>query len=242
MSLGCFYGIGLGPGDPGLLSLRSKEILSHCPWVFVPKARIKAQSVALEIAADFIPSLARVEELVFPMVEDQSVIQSHWLAAAERITTVLKEGNDACFLTLGDALLYSTYVYLLRAIKTLLPDLVVRTVPGITAFSAVAALTHFPTGEAKHPVTIIPCSDDLSLLEKALDMGGTLVLMKVGKRLELILDLLDKHSLLDRGVFVARAGMAGEYVETDLKRLRGADPKRGYLATMLVNLEGDPLP
>jgi precorrin-2/cobalt-factor-2 C20-methyltransferase len=119
----------------------------------------------------------------------------------------------------------------------MIPDLDVVSIPGINAFSAAAALTEFPVGEAKEQVTIIPTADDLGAVKNALAQGGTVVLMKIGKRLESILDILEEEGLLDRAVFVGRAGQVGQRIETDLRRLRTNEPTTGYLSIILVHAE-----
>jgi precorrin-2/cobalt-factor-2 C20-methyltransferase len=108
-------------------------------------------------------------------------------------------------------------------------------VPGVTAFSGAAALAGFPIGTGRQTVTIVPASDDLADFAAALDRGGTVVLMKIGDRLERVLDELERRRLLDRAVLVARAGLAGQRVETDLRTLRGGDAKTGYLSILLVD-------
>jgi precorrin-2/cobalt-factor-2 C20-methyltransferase len=242
MTLGTFYGIGVGPGDPELITLNGKHVIERARYVFVPKARSKSESIALAIAQKHISRFAAVQELVFPMVTDTVALEEHWRTGARVVADVLRAGKDAVFLTLGDALLYSTHIYLVRALKKALPDLKIITVPGIAAFSATAALTGFPVGEGKHPVVIIPTSDDLSAIDRAVVFGGTVVLMKVGKRLGGILDLLASRELLERSVFVARAGLDGERIETDLGRLEVEDPHLGYLSTIIIDARKESVP
>lgn len=237
MSLGTFYGIGIGPGDPELLTLKAAVVLSRCRHVFVPKAKIGADSVALEIARRHIGKTAEVHELLFPMLTDREELSRHWADAAVQIAPVLQAGEDACFLTLGDPLLYSTYIYLLREVKRQLPEVNVVTVPGITSFCAVAALTQFPIGEGKQPVTIVPTADNLEPVRRAIKTGGTVVLMKIGDRLQDILNLLEESGLIERAVFVARAGQEGQQIETDLRKLKQADAKAGYLSIILVHAD-----
>lgn len=234
MTLGTLYGIGVGPGDPEWITVKAARILGQCRYVCVPKSRLSADSVALEIARAYLRPDAVVHELPFPMTSDQRILEQHWRQAAGEVCDILSAGNDCCFLTLGDALLYSTYIYLLRQLGGLCPEAKVVTVPGVTAFSAAAALTAFPVGEAKQLVTIVPASDDMTQLAEALDRGGTVVLMKVGARLETVLDQLESRHLLDQAVFVAHAGMAQQHVETDVRRLRGLPEKTGYLSIMLI--------
>ncbi len=235
MISGTLYGIGIGPGDPELITLKGARLISACRNLFVPKARTAAESVALDIARPlFVPGV-RIEELLFPMTADREELARRWDDAATRVAVVLAAGEDACFLTLGDPLLYSTYIYLLRAARRIIPDLNVVTVPGITAFGAAAALTNFPIGEGREPVTIIPAADDLTSVRQALTRGGTVVLMKIGKRLPEILDLLDGEGLLESSVFVSHATMAGQRIETDLRRLKTEGPEVGYLSIILVH-------
>ena len=238
MKPGILYGIGVGPGDPELVTVKAARLLGQCRHVFVPKARMAAESQALSIAHRFLTSHSQVHELVFPMTSDQEELFHRWLASAGEIITVLKDGEDACFLTLGDPLLYSTYIYLLRAVRAQLPEASVVTVPGITAFSAAAALTEFPLGERKEPVTIIPTADDLENVRQSLSAGGTVILMKIGRRLGEILNLLEEAGVIDRSVFVSHAGMDKQKVETDLRRLRQEGPDAGYLSIILVHTGG----
>ena len=237
MSIGTFYGIGVGPGDPELLTLKAAAVLARCCHVFVPKSKMTADSVALEIAQRHVGKDAAVHELLFPMLTDREKLSRHWADAAAQIAPVLRGGEDACFLTLGDPLLYSTYIYLLREVKRQLPQANVVTVPGITAFSAVAALTQFPIGEGKQSVTIVPTADDLEPVRRAIETGGTVVLMKIGDRLQDILSLLEETGLIGRAVFVARAGQEAQQIETDLRKLKQADAKAGYLSVILVHAD-----
>ncbi len=236
MNIGTLYGIGVGPGDPELITVKGAKLLESCGHLFVPKARVKAESVALEIVKSYVGGKTQIHELVFPMVTDKAELAEKWAESARSIAEVLKAGNDACFITLGDSLLYSTYIYLLRALKEVLPEVKTVTIPGITAFSAVAALTNFPVGEGKEPVTIIPAADDLKAVENALMGDGTVVLMKIGKRLQPILDLLEKAGAIENAVFVSNVGMDDERLVTDLKGLRNENPETGYLSIILIHV------
>jgi precorrin-2/cobalt-factor-2 C20-methyltransferase len=235
MTLGTFYGLGVGPGDPGLVTVKAAAVLARTRHVFVPKARIAAESVALDIARQYLRADAEVRELVFPMTEDRAELAKSWAASAEAIARVLESGADACFLTLGDPLVYSTYVYLLRAVTEQLPGVCNVTVPGVTAFCAGAALANFPLGERKELLTIVPTADDLQPVREALQRGGTVVLMKIGKRLQEILALLHESGMIDQAVFVSHAGQDGQRVELDLRRLYAEAPEAGYLSVILVH-------
>jgi precorrin-2/cobalt-factor-2 C20-methyltransferase len=172
------------------------------------------------------------------MTADTGVLRQCWQQAAGEVHAILSRGEDCCFLTLGDALLYSTYIYLLRELVAIDPAVRIVTVPGITAMSVAAALANRPVGEGKQVVTIVPASDDFAQFTEALDRGGTVVLMKIGRRLERVLDALEARGLLDQAVFVSHAGMAQQRVETDVRRLRGLPEEAGYLSIMIVGEHG----
>jgi precorrin-2/cobalt-factor-2 C20-methyltransferase len=235
MILGTLYGIGIGPGDPELITLKGARLIGGCRNLFVPKARTASESVALAIARPLVAPGVRIEELLFPMTADREKLAERWDEAAQRVASVLTAGEDACYLTLGDPLLYSTYIYLLRALRRIIPDLKSMTVPGIMAFGAAAALTEFPVGEGREPVTIVPAADDLSAVKRALAVGGTVVLMKIGVRLPEVLDLLEQQGLLESSVFVSRGTMPDQRIETDLRQLKAEGPEAGYLSILLVH-------
>ena len=235
MKTGTFYGMGVGPGDPELLTVKAAAVLARCPHVIVPKAKAEGDSVALEIARRYVHAGAAIHELVFPMTMNKAELATSWRQSAATIAALLNTGEDVCFLTLGDALVYSTYIYLLRELKALLPGLEVVTVPGITSFSAVAALTDFPLGEGKDPITVVPTADDLSAVRRAIEFGGTVVLMKIGKRLADILTILDETGVIERAVFVQRAGHPTQIIERDLRKLRADNIEAGYLSVILIH-------
>ena len=237
MKKGTLYGVGVGPGDPGLITVKGRDVIGACRHVFAPKARIKAESLALQIAGRYAAADAQIHEVVFPMVEDESVLERHWNECAAEIVALLAAGDDVCFLTLGDTLLFSTHIYLMRAVKALAPEAAIVTVPGVNSFSAAAALTGFPLGEGKKPLLVIPVSDDLDVVRAALDGERTVVLMKIGKRLPQIVALLEERGLARGSVFVARAGLEGERVQIDLTNLKAAEAQLGYLSVILVPAE-----
>jgi precorrin-2/cobalt-factor-2 C20-methyltransferase len=237
MTTGTLYGIGVGPGDPEWVTVKAARLLAQCRCVYAPRPAAEAESVALGIARRWLKADAVVHELEFPMTARADVLRESWQAAARQVAETLAGGEDCCFLTLGDPLLYSTYIYLLRELRALDPAAKIVTVPGVTAMSAAAALTNFPIGQGKSPVTIVPAADDLETFRAALDRGGTVVLMKIGRRLERVLDELDRRGLTGRAVLVSHAGMASQQIETDLRRLRAAPEETGYLSVLLVQTE-----
>ena len=235
---GTLYGIGVGPGDPELMTVKGASLLRDCRHVFVPKARTEANSLALSIAKPYLREHVEIHELVFPMSADEEDLSAHWRRNAGEINDILRKGEDACFITLGDPFLYSTFIYLVRELRQLRPGVRIVSVPGVTAFSAAASLCAFPVGEGRDAVTIIPAVEDLDHIRRVLQDKGTVILMKIGRRLRDVIDLLEEEGVIDGSVFVSRVGMADQRIETDLRTLRDAAPETGYLSIILVHAKG----
>jgi len=234
---GTFYAIGVGPGDPELLTLKAVKLLQQATIIYVPTSRLSRQTWLADAVQTHATADCDVRQVEFSLGSDSQQRQDHWMWVATEIIAELRRGNDVAFVTLGDPLLYSTMIYLLRALHQQWEDMSIEIIPGITAYSHVAALTKFAVGEGEQPVTILPTVMDRKALRAAIKKGGTLVLMKIGKRLPQILDLLEEFGLLGNGVFVARAGLPGQRIETDLNNLRGADAAVGNLAVILVDTQ-----
>ena len=242
MKRGILYGIGIGPGDPELITVKAARILARCKHVFVPKAPRGDESFALSIAKQHIPAACNIRMIEFPMTRDREELRKSWEASTQAIASLLSAGDDACYLTLGDTLLYSTYIYMLKGLRTHLPDAQVITVPGVTAYSAAAALAGFPVGVGSDPVTIVPASDNLELIERALSLGGTIIVMKIGRKLGEVLKILETCGRIDDAVLVSRAGLAGEQIETDLRSLGLECPDAANLSVILVHASTEAIP
>ncbi len=239
MNTGMLYGIGVGPGDPELITVKSARLLAVCEHVFVPKAKKTSDSLALSIASRYLKKGVEIHELIFPMSKSKTELKRNWSESAAAVSRVLESGADVCFLTLGDPLLYSTYIYLMRELRILLPEVQVLTVPGIMAINAASATAGFPLGEGDETVTIVPSSRPQAVRE-AVAGGGTVALMKIGKNLNPVLDILEETDTLDKAVLVSRAGLENQQVITDLKKLRKMNkPEIGYLSLILVHSGND---
>ncbi len=228
---GNFYGIGIGPGDPELLTLKALRILKETDVVFVPKAGIKEESMALEIVRPLING-KKVIEKVFPMIRDTDKLQEFWLDAARAIKEELDEGRDVAFLTIGDSLTFSTYVYLLRCLRDMVPEEKIHTIPGITSFNAAASLVNLPLAQRDERLAVVPVSDDVEELRPILEKFDTVVLMKVAKKLDKVIALLEDMGLAESSVFASHVGLEDAYVTSDISKLKGSG--KGYMSIIIV--------
>jgi precorrin-2/cobalt-factor-2 C20-methyltransferase len=234
VTLGVFYGIGVGPGDPDLITVKGAKLLAACRHIVAPTRKLGSPSLALAIVKPHVRADTVIHEIPFPMTSDKEELRVRWGDSAKKVASLLSTGADVCYLTLGDVFLYSTYIYLIRELRQILPELRVVTTPGVTAFSAAAALAEFPIGEGKETVIVPPTGYDLRETEWALGTGAAVILMKIGDRLARIIEMLRRNGAIDRAVFVSRAGLEGERIETDLSVLEGEAADAGNMSVILV--------
>ncbi len=241
MPIGDFYGIGIGPGDPELLTLKAARIIKAVDVIFVPKAGIKEESMALDIVKPLLDDVAagfslrnrpRVVEKVFPMVKEQEKLESHWKEAALAIKEELEKGNSVAFLTIGDPLTFSTYVYLLRCLRDMIPEEKIHTIPGVTSFNAAASLANLSLAQRDERIAIVPVPDDVEELRPVLKGFDTVILMKVAKRLDKVINLLEEMDLSHHALFASHVGLKDSYLTQNLSELKGSG--RGYMSIIIV--------
>ncbi|WKZ33421.1 MAG: precorrin-2 C(20)-methyltransferase [Thermodesulfobacteriota bacterium] len=234
---GVFYGVGVGPGDPELLTLKAVRVIGAAGVLAVPKSEGGEESLALSIVRKAV-DLAGKEVLLlpFPMTRDSESLGESRRSAARLISAKLNQGIDAAFVTLGDPLIYSTFSYLMPFVKELSPGSEIRVVPGVASFSASAAALPVALAETAERVIIIPAAYELDKVRDALGSAETIVLMKVNRALDGVIDLLTEAGLLERSFFVSRAGWPDEELVTDLRAVKGSKP--GYFSMIIVRRNG----
>lgn len=233
---GTFYGVGVGPGDPELLTVKAVNVLKSAQVIAVPRSSDSSSdgaSQALLIAKQAVDLEGKeLMELLFPMTKDKDALKSARREAGAKVALALDSGRSVAFITLGDPLFYSTFSYLLPFVRELAPGARVKVVPGITSYSAAVSTALVPLAEADEKVMIVPAAYDIDEVRGLLDSFDTLVLMKVNRIFDRLLDLLVSTGLDDKAFLVSRAGWPEEKVVSDIKSLRGA--KLDYFSTLIV--------
>nr|WP_320011137.1 precorrin-2 C(20)-methyltransferase [uncultured Desulfobulbus sp.] len=238
-STGHLYLVGVGPGDPELMTYKAVRILTKAKVWAVPTAKKNGPSSAQRIAEQIVPDGERtILPLHFIMkkvylgqeTDDQQL--DAWRQAADEVIAQLDQGNDVAFPTLGDATLYSTAFYLLAIIQEQRPEIGVTVVPGITAMAACAASQSYPLALGNDVLAVVPAAFEDDRLREILTTLDAVVLMKVHKRIDELVDLIEELGLVDAAVLIERSGMPEERVFTDIRETRGQ--KLHYFSTMVI--------
>ncbi len=224
MNTGTLYGIGVGPGDPELIPVKSVRILKQVDRIFTAASSKNDYSLAVDIARSYIPDGTVVEKLDFPMSKDRTLLEDAWRLNARRIVQVLDDGLDAAFLTLGDPLTYSTFGYVLRHLESGWPHLTVRTVPGITSYQAAAAAINRPLVEGEESLMIMSGVNGGERFGRMPDKPDTVVFLKAYRNVAGICQALEASRMLDGSVAVANCSREDEKVFRNLKRLAREQP------------------
>jgi precorrin-2/cobalt-factor-2 C20-methyltransferase len=229
---GKLYGLGVGPGGSGLITEKGRIILAVTDVLCIPKSRVERESVALATVRPYLPANVRIEELLFPMSRDESVLSEHWVKAARKVNALLSECCTVTFITIGDPSLYSTFGYLLEYLRREDPNVAVEVIPGVSSFNAAAALLQVPLVEKNERLAVVPLpvsEEELSNIARSFD---TIVFLKVSAAFDETLELL-KRAGLDKEVYlVSRCGSEEEYWTDDPFALQGQEVD--YLSLLIV--------
>ena len=226
MGKGILYGIGVGPGDPELLTLKAVRCIREADLLALPGEKAE-ETLAYRIALGALPEIAdkNLLSLPMPMTRDRAVMEASHREAADRIEACLREGRSAAFLTLGDPSIYSTYSYVQQ--QVLADGFEAETIPGVPSFCAAAARLNRPIAIWQEPVCILPAGHDPEEIRFA--AGTSYILMKSGRQIPLV-----KKQLLEQemeAVMAENCGLPEEGLYFDVEAI---PEKAGYYALILA--------
>ena len=226
---GLLIGVGVGPGDPDLLTLKGLRALRDADHVFVPVSDTGETGRAERVVQAHLEP-ASTRRLLFALSDDASARAENWERAAREVSEPLHRGETCAFATIGDPNVYSTFTYLARTVKHHVPEVDVQTVPGITAMQDLAARGGAVLLEGDERLALLPFTAGESALRSALSGFETVVCYKGGSRLPEVLEISSEEGRLEDALYGSRLGMEGEEVMEASEVVRRKGP---YLSTLI---------
>lgn len=219
---GCLYGVGVGPGDPELLTLKAVRVLQSADVVVAPQAETSDESLALAVVRDYL-DLSSQELVYAPFSIGVGTGDEAWGGAADAIAGHLKRGRNVAFLTLGDPMLYGSFIHVMGKVLMAVPDAPVEVVPGVSSISAAAAAALQPIVSHRERLAVLPSVHGVEDLRQVLDQFDTVVLMKVNRKAVEAVAQIEREGGLERCVFVRRATTEREKVVRSARELTPDD-------------------
>ena len=235
-SPGKLYGIGVGTGDPELITLKGLRLLKSVPVVAFP-AGLAGIGIAEQIVKEWLhPDQVRLA-LNFPYVQDAAVLAEAWQTAAVQVWHHLTQGHDVAFVSEGDVSFYSTFTYLAQTLQQLHPEVEVQTTPGICSPLAAAAALGIPLTIRDQRLAILPALYAVANLETAIATADVVVLLKVSSVYEQVWAVLKQHGLLRHSYVVERATLPEQIIYADLSDRPKL--KLPYFSLLIVQVQAD---
>jgi len=230
--MGTFYGVGIGPGDPELMTRKAVRVLTEVDWIFHPFETRTGTSFSRRIIAPLGLPEAKFRQISLGMSQDRMPDQHTYATAVDEMVRELRQGKSVAWITQGDPLFYSTFIHLYAEMRQRFPDVPIDIVPGVTSPSAAAAAAGVPVSLLAEKVAVVPAVYGLDTLPALLEDFATLFLMKVNTVFDQLLETLATLPYKVQSVYVEKVGTPEERIVTDLPTLRGQ--KLSYFSLVMV--------
>jgi precorrin-2/cobalt-factor-2 C20-methyltransferase len=231
-AVGTFYGVGLGPGDPELLTRKAMRILAEVDWIFYPFESRTGTSFSRRILAALAVPTTKCRQVSLGMAQDRGPDQHTYATAAEAMAGEVLQGKSVAWVTQGDPLFYSTFIHLYLEMRRRFPQVPITIVPGVTSPHAAAAAAGVPVSLLEEKVAVVPAVYGLDHLPALLDDFATVFLMKVNTVFDQLLETLAALPHRVQAVYAERVGTPEERLVTDLGTLRGQ--KLSYFSLVIL--------
>ncbi|MCZ8516350.1 precorrin-2 C(20)-methyltransferase [Paenibacillus filicis] len=230
---GILYGLGVGPGDPELITVKAFRILKESPVIAYPRKRMGAPSYALAIMELYVDTQQKeMLGLTFPMTKDQAALDKQWNQTVETLWEPLSQGKNVAFVTEGDPMLYSTFIHLMRRMKELHPEVETVSIPGISSVLAAASTLGVPLADGDERVAVVPATDDYGRMREAIETHDCVVFIKVAKVINVALMVLRDLELVEKAAVLTKVTSKEEQIWRNVAELEGRELE--YLTLMVV--------
>ncbi|MDC0170322.1 precorrin-2 C(20)-methyltransferase [Candidatus Nitrosopelagicus sp.] len=229
-------GIGVGPGDPDLLTVKAVKAIQDADMIMCPASAEDRPSIALSVVDTLIDKSKNQEivKLIFPMTKDKSILEAHWKENSKIMAEKVLSGKNVVYLTVGDPYLYSTWIYMHREISKKHPEMKITVIPGIVSMFTFASKVGISIAEGAEKVSIIPSCYDLSSVKEIAKNSEVLVFLKDGRYFDQVIELVRESGFPEDSIFAI-----GQDLGTDkeiIRKLRLGDVNDDTLTTKYFSI------
>ncbi|MGD9568410.1 MAG: precorrin-2 C(20)-methyltransferase [Sedimentibacter sp.] len=226
-----FYSIGVGVGNNQTVTKKAIDVIGALDILYVPTAKkTENYSSAHSIVKDYINEKTVIKARHFPMNYNSEELQQAWNEIASEIIQDVSVGKNVGFITIGDPMVYSTYIYLLKILKD---KIKITTIPGIASFLDIASNNNFPLVEGEDPLIILPATMGIDKLRNYIKNENSIVLMKVYNNFDEVIGMLLEENLQNHSLVVSNSSKNGEIIYENIKDIKKSDVS--YFTTILIN-------
>jgi len=229
-------GIGVGPGDPDLLTVKAVNAIKNADTIMCPASKEDRPSIALSVVDSMIDKTKNQEivKLIFPMTKDKDVLETYWKKNARIMAEKVLSGKNVVYLTVGDPYLYSTWIYMHREIQANHPEMKISVIPGIVSMFTFASKVGVSIAEGAEKVAIIPSCYDLSSVKEIAKNAEVLVFLKDGRYFDQVIDLLKESGFPDNSIFAIGQDLGTE--NEIIRKLTLGEVNDGTLTTKYFSI------
>jgi len=210
-------GIGVGPGDPDLLTVKAVKAIQNADIIMCPASKEDRPSIAYSVISSLIDKSKNQEiiKLIFPMTKDKDILEQSWKKNAKIMAETVLSGKNVVYITVGDPFLYSTWIYMHRDLKEKYPSMSINVIPGIVSMFTFASKVGVSIAEGAEKVAIIPSCYDLSSVKEIAKNSESMIFLKDGRYFDQVIEVLKESGFPDNSIFAI-----GQDLGTDKEIIR----------------------
>ncbi len=196
-------GIGVGPGDPDLLTVKAVKAIQNADIIMCPASNEDRPSIALSVVSSIIDESKnqKIIKLIFPMTKEKDVLEQTWKRNAKIMAETVLTGKNVVYLTVGDPFLYSTWIYMHKDLKENYPDMNISVIPGIVSIFTFASKVGVSVAEGAEKVAIIPSCYDLTSVKEIAKHSESMIFLKDGRYFDQVIKVLKESGFPDDSIF-----------------------------------------